>query len=206
MTKPKNEESSARSSSGRAFFSCTEKLSCCIPFMRTIKVPPLKSQLIFWSLMVFGLALDLWSKKAVFDWLSQQQGNSISIINGFLQLVQEQNPGAAFSIAAGRRVLLISVSVIALVVIFGIFLHSGNERRLIHVALGLFAAGVCGNLYDRLFNNGMVRDFIDVVYWPGKHWPAFNVADSLLCIGIGLIILSALLTGKSAPEHAQQHK
>jgi signal peptidase II len=205
MTKPKNEESSVRPDSGRALFSCTEKTACCIPFLRTIAVPPLKSHLIFWSLMVFGLALDLWSKKAVFDWLSQEQGNSISIINGFLQLVQEQNPGAAFSIAPGRRVLLISVSVIAMIIIFGIFVHSGKERKLIHIALGLFAAGVCGNLYDRLFNNGMVRDFIDIVYWRGKHWPAFNVADTLLCIGVGLMIIS-LITGKSAPEHAQQHK
>jgi signal peptidase II len=205
MTKPKNEESGTLPGSGRDFCSCTEKPLCCIPFLRTMTVPPLKSQLIFWSSMILGLALDLWSKKAVFDWLSQQKTNSFSIINGFLQLVQEQNPGAAFGIAAGRRFLLISVSIIALVVIFAIFLHSGNERRLTHVALGLFAAGVCGNLYDRLFNSGTVRDFIDVVYWPGKHWPAFNVADTLLCIAVGLMII-ALLTGKSAPEHAQQRK
>jgi len=117
----------------------------------------------------------------------------------------QRNAGAAFGIAAGQRFLLISVSVIALIVIFGIFLYSANERRLIHVALGIFAAGVCGNLYDRLFNDGMVRDFIDIVYWPGRHWPAFNIADSLLCIGVGLMILS-VLTDKSAQERAQQHK
>lgn len=206
MIEPKNEEKCARPSSGRAFLYDSKKLLCCTPFWRAMAVPPLKAQLIFWSLTVLGLAMDLWTKKAVFNLLLRRQSHGILIIEGFLQFVEEHNPGAAFGIAAGQRYLLISVSVVALVVIFGIFLHSGNERRLIHVALGLFAAGVCGNLYDRLFNNGMVRDFIDVVYWPGKHWPAFNVADSLLCIGVGLMIFSALLTDKSAPEHARQRK
>ena len=205
MTEPNNQENFARPSSGRAFLYDSKK-----PFQRTllgreISLPPLNAQLAFWSLTVLGLALDLWTKKAVFALLLQRQSHSISIIGGFLQFVEEQNPGAAFGIAAGQRFLLISVSVIALIVIFGIFLYSANERRLIHVALGIFAAGVCGNLYDRLFNDGMVRDFIDIVYWPGRHWPAFNIADSLLCIGVGLMILS-VLTDKSAQERAQQHK
>jgi len=205
MTEFKKEEN-ARPSSGRAFLSPGIKSSRSTPFWRGIAVPPLKAQLIFWSLMVLGLALDLWSKKAVFDWLLQQQSHSISIIDGFLQFVQQENPGIAFGIAVGRRYLLVTVSIVALIVIFGIFLYSGTERKLIHVALGLFAAGVCGNLYDRLFNNGRVRDFIDVMYWPGRHWPAFNVADSLLCVGVGLMIISCILTDKSPPEHAQQHK
>lgn len=206
MTEPNNQENCARPSSGRAFLYDSKKLNRCTPSWREIEVPPLKIQLVFWSLTVLGLALDLWTKKAVFAFLLQRQSHSISIIEGFLQLVEEQNPGAAFGIAAGQRYLLVSASVIALAVIFGIFLYSGNETRLMHVALGLFAAGVCGNLYDRLFNNGLVRDFIDVVYWPGRHWPAFNVADSLLCVGVGLMIVSAFLTDRSAPERAQQHK
>jgi len=53
-------------------------------------------------------------------------------------------------------------------------------------------------LYDRIFNDGRVRDFIDIVYWPGKHWPAFNVADSLLVIAVGLIIASNLLSGEDS--------
>ena len=169
-------------------------------------MPPLKAQLIFWSLTVLGLALDLWSKWAAFNWLEQKPGNSATIIDGFVQFVQTVNKGAAFGIAAGQYHLLVAVSVIALIAIFGIFLCSGTERKSFHIALGLFAAGVCGNLYDRVFNDGMVRDFIDVVYWPGRHWPAFNIADSLLCIGVVLMITSCLFTGKSPPERAQQHK
>ena len=205
MTEFKKEES-ARPSSGRAFLSDTKKPLRCISFLSGFAVPPLKAQLIFWPLMVLGLALDLWTKKAVFDFLEHQPHNRYSIIDGFLQLVAIENKGAAFGIAAGQRYLLMTVSVIALIAILGIFLYSGTERKLVHIALGLFAAGVCGNLYDRIFNNGLVRDFIDVVYWPGKHWPAFNVADSLLCVGVGLMIFSAVLTDKSPPERAQQHK
>ena len=158
----------------------------------TLNAAP-RAHLIFWPLMSAGFALDLASKSAVFGWLQHRRG-SISIIDGFLQLVEAENTGAAFGIAAGQRCLLISASIIALIVVFAVFLFSGSERKLVHTALGLFAAGICGNLYDRIFNYGRVRDFIDVVYWPGRHWPAFNIADSMLCIAVGLLIISGLRT------------
>lgn len=205
MTGIKKEEG-ARPSSGRAFLSPNEKSTRCTPFWRGIEVPPLKAQLIFWPLMVLGLALDLWSKKAVFDFLEHQPHNSYSIIDGVLQFVRALNDGAAFGLFSGKPYLLGAASIIALVAIIVVFLFSGSEQKLVHIALGLFAAGVCGNFYDRVFNDGMVRDFIDVVVWPGRHWPAFNVADSLLCIGVGLMIITCILTEKSPPEHAQQHK
>ena len=205
MTEFKNEES-ARPSSGRAFLSNTKKGFRRTSFLQGIALPPFKAQLTFWILVVLGVTLDLWSKKAVFGWLEHQPNNRFSVINGILEFVMALNNGAAFGIFSGKPYLLAAVSIIALIMIFSIFLFSGNELKLIHIALGLFAAGVCGNLYDRLFNDGMVRDFIDVVYWPGKHWPAFNVADSLLCMGVGLMIISCFFTEKSPPEHAQQHK
>jgi len=170
-------------------------------------MPNLTAQLVFWPVVAVGVALDLWTKRAVFDWLQQPRGpGSFSLIDGFLQLVIAVNDGAAFGIASGQRYKLIAISVIALIVILAVFLFSGTERKLVHVALGLFAAGVCGNLYDRIFNDGLVRDFIDVVYWSGRHWPAFNVADSMLCIGVALIIISNFFTEKSSRKHARQHE
>jgi signal peptidase II len=166
-------------------------------------LPDSKAHLTFWSLMLGGLVLDLWSKKAVFDWLGNH--DNISIINGCLRLVRALNNGAAFNIFADKPYFLTAISVIALVVVLGVFLFSGTHNRLVHVALGLFTAGICGNLYDRIFNNGLVRDFIDV-YYRDSHWPAFNVADSLLCIGVGLLIISTFLTEKSSQKHARQHK
>ena len=107
------------------------------------------------------------------------------------------NDGAAFGFFAGHPYKLIVVSVIALIFVLVFFLFfSGTGPRLFHIALGLFAAGVCGNLYDRIFNDGLVRDFIDITIWPGKHWPAFNVADSMLCIAVGLWIISCFQTPK----------
>ena len=190
----KSEENSAGLSSDRTFLK-----------RQPLVLPGLKAQLIFWPLMAVGIVLDLWSKKAVFDWLQQQQSNSISIIDGFLRLVMALNDGAAFGIFSGKSYLLAVVSIIALIVIFATFLFSGTEQKLIHVTLGLFAAGVCGNLYDRIFNDGLVRDFIDV-YYRQHHWPAFNIADSMLCIAVGLLVVSTFFTEKSSRKRAQQHK
>jgi signal peptidase II len=162
--------------------------------------------LIFWPIFTAGVALDLWTKSAVFNWLENSQQHGFTVIEGFLRLQLAQNAGAAFGIAAGQRPMLVAVSVVAMVVVFAVFLFAGNHRKIVNVALALFAAGVCGNLYDRLFNNGLVRDFIDVVYWPGKHWPAFNVADSLLCIAVGLLILSSFFTRQSSQKRAQPQK
>jgi len=195
VTELSKEENSAGPNSDQAFSK-----------RRFFILPSLKAQLIFWPIMVIGLALDLASKSAVFSWLEQQPGNCVSIIEGFLQFVRTENPGAAFGIAPGYSGLLVAVSVIALVIIFAIFLSSGNQHTLFHAALALFAAGVCGNLYDRISNDGLVRDFIDVVYWPGRHWPAFNVADAMLCIGVGLLIIANFFTGRSSRTRAQQHK
>jgi signal peptidase II len=195
VVESKTEEHSARLKPSRVFLK-----------RRRFAIPDLRAQLVFWTLAVGGLALDLWTKKSVFGWLQHKPGNSVSIVDGFLQLVTAMNEGAAFGIAAGRHHLLLAISIIAMIVIFGIFLCSGGQRTLIHVSLALFAAGVCGNLWDRIFNDGQVRDFIDVVYWPGRHWPAFNVADAMLCIGIGLLVLSTFFTERSCRKRAQQQK
>ena len=168
-------------------------------------LPNFKAHLIFWSLAIGGLLLDLWSKKAAFEWLGQQQSQNVSIIDGFLRFIIALNDGAAFSSFAGKPYILMAISCVALVVVIGVFLFSGTQHRLIHIALGLFTGGICGNLYDRIFNDGLVRDFIDV-YIGNKHWPTFNVADSLLCIGVGLLIVSTFITEKSSQKHAQQHK
>ncbi len=153
-------------------------------------LPSVARHLLFWPIFIAGVTLDLWTKSAVFSWLESRGRDGFTIIEGFLRLQLAQNPGAAFGIASGQRPLLVGVSVAALVVVIAVFLFAGAHRKIVHVALAMFAAGVSGNLYDRLFNEGLVRDFIDVVYWPGRHWPAFNVADSLLCIAVGLLILS----------------
>ena len=192
MTEIETNASSVRPSPGRAFFK-----------QIAFSLPDVKTHVIFWSIMIGGLALDLWTKKAVFNWLEPHE--TFPIIDGFLRLIIMVNNGAAFNLFAGKPYFLAMISIIAIVGILIVFLFSGGMQKLIHIALGLFAAGVCGNLYDRLFNNGSVRDFIDA-YWGTYHWPTFNVADSLLCIGVGLLIISTFLTEKPAQKHGQQQK
>lgn len=186
------EEGSARLTLSRAFLRQLPSV-----------LPDLRAHMVFWSLFAGGVALDLWTKKAVFDWLKPHE--ILPVVNGFLQFVPALNNGAAFGWFAGKAWFLTSVSAVALAVILGIFLLSGSRSRLVHVALGLFAAGVCGNLYDRIFNNGSVRDFIDV-YYRSYHWHTFNAADSLLCIGVGLLIISASFTEKPARKRDPQQK
>jgi signal peptidase II len=194
MTETKTEESSAQF---RVEQAPVNRLSGTLPDLR--------AHLIFWSLAIGGLSLDLWSKKAAFEWIGQQESQTVSIINGFLRFIIALNPGAAFGTFDGKPYVLMAISVVALTVVFGVFLFSGTQYRLIHVALGLFTGGICGNLYDRIFNDGLVRDFIDV-YIGNNHWPTFNVADSLLCIGVGLLFISIFLTEKSSQKHVQQQK
>ena len=162
-----------------------------------MELPDLVGHLIFWPILLAGLVADLWSKHAVFAWLEHKLGQSVEIVDSLLTFRIALNTGAAFGIASGRLTFLVGVSIVALLIILGVFLLGTGRQRLIQVSLGLFGAGVSGNLWDRIFNGGQVRDFIDVVYWPGYHWHTFNVADSMLCIAVALLVVASLLTGSS---------
>lgn len=171
------------------------------------RLPDAKAQLLFWGLLAGGLALDLWSKKAVFE--SMVYGESYTVVEGLLRLIPALNNGAAFGICAGQPFFLSAASVIAILIVLVYFYCSGLSSRLVHVALGMLAAGICGNLYDRVFNEGHVRDFIDVyinAFGRERHWHTFNVADALLCIGVGLLVIWTGSTGKSAQKHDPQPK
>ena len=166
----------------------------------------MRAHLLFWPIFIGGVILDLWSKSAVFNLLQGQGQDDLAIIEDILHFHLALNRGAAFGLAEGHRLLLITVSIVAVIAVIILFLFSGKSGSLFHITLGLFAGGICGNLYDRIFNDGMVRDYIDVVYWPGKHWPAFNIADSMLCIAVGLLILSSIFNPKPCQTPAQQQK
>ncbi len=168
--------------------------------------PDAKAHRIFWSIVILGTGADLWSKWAVFKWLRGVPGEEYSVIDGLFKLVKRLNSGAAFSIAEGQTGVLVAVSVIALVVVLGIFVFGRMHQRVVQVALALFAAGITGNLYDRAFNGGLVRDFLDVrIPIFDYPWPAFNVADSMLCTAVGLLLLTNI-TSASSQKHADGQK
>jgi signal peptidase II len=169
--------------------------------------PDAKAHRIFWSIVIIGTGADLWSKWAIFKWLeSLPDPKNYSVIDGLFKLVMVINRGAAFGIAQGKTGILVAVSVIALAVVVGVFVFGRVHQRVVQVALALFAAGISGNLYDRAFNGGGVRDFLDVkipiIDYP---WPAFNVADSMLCTAVGLLLL-VNITSASSQKHADGQK
>jgi len=167
--------------------------------------PDLIGHLLFWPVAAGGLVLDLWSKSAVFAFLKARPDYSYSVIDGLLRLVLAENEGAAFGMAAGKQPVLIAVAVVAMFVILGLFLFGGTNHRLTQLAMGLFAAGITGNLYDRLFNDGCVRDFIDV-YYRSWHWYTFNVADALLCTAVGLLLVSSFMPQRPRQTRDPQRK
>jgi len=112
---------------------------------------------------------------------------------GFLNLVNVRNTGAAFGLFKGfGNLFFIILSVIAIGVIIYLLWKGKDE----FIGLLLILSGAVGNLIDRVFL-GYVRDFIDI-HIGGLHWPAFNLADSYLTIGIAYIILVPAIRGRRA--------
>jgi len=111
----------------------------------------------------------------------------IPIIPGFFDFQYAENTGAAFSIFAQHPGVLTIVSLLIATVIFWWYWRTPQAHRGTRIALALVLGGAIGNLIDRLFR-GSVVDFIHV-FWRQYHWPTFNIADSAICIGIGLLIL-----------------
>jgi signal peptidase II len=116
-----------------------------------------------------------------------REGDTHVMIPGFLNLCHVRNAGAAWGILSGWQSFLIVFSLGAMVLlVWRRHLLLGNLpwRWLV---LGLLLGGISGNLIDRIWL-GTVVDFIDF-YWGRWHFPAFNVADSAICIGVGLFLL-----------------
>ncbi len=144
----------------------------------------------FWGIAALVAAADLLTKHLVFRRLPEGQSAPVVVVSGFLRLVHSENRGGVFGLGQGNAAWLIfGVAAGALVIWFAY--SKGGRSILVQGALGLVLAGAVGNVFDRLVF-GHVRDFIDVCYWPGKHWPAFNVADSAICIGAGCLAIYAL--------------
>ncbi len=121
---------------------------------------------------------------------SMQLYRSIPVIDGLFSITYVRNRGAAFSFlsdASWRLPFFIAVSLVAAVVILVALKKLRDDQRLAQAALAMIFSGAVGNLIDRV-RLGEVIDFLDV-YWKAHHWPAFNVADSLICIGVALMAL-----------------
>lgn len=139
--------------------------------------------------MAVGLGIDLWTKVLAQTHLNGSE--PIEFIHGWLHFTYTVNRGAVFGIGQGQRPLFLVVSVLAILFLSYLFATSGRQR-FYQVVLGMLLAGVLGNLYDR-YHFGYVRDMIHALpRWPNAFPWIFNVADSLLCVGVFFMIVYSL--------------
>lgn len=122
-------------------------------------------------------------------------GEPVPVIEGLFNLTRVHNPGAAFGMFGDlpdfwRRVVLGIVSAFALGVVLFYMLNDARGDRLAQFALSGILSGALGNLLDR-YRYDYVIDFLDF-HWQSYHWPAFNVADSAICIGVTILLFRVL--------------
>jgi signal peptidase II len=140
-----------------------------------------------------AVAADQLTKRIVTSHLALDQGNHIV---GPFWIHHVQNSGIAFGLFSSRTAAVIVLTGIAVVWMLVFFARSGARHPVLPVALGLVIGGSMSNLLDRV-RLGYVTDFLDL-----RYWPAFNLADSFIVIGVG-ILLVALLAADREPRRAR---
>jgi len=147
------------------------------------------------SISAVVIALDLYTKHLIQQAFAY--GEHLKITT-FFDLVRYHNTGAAFSFLADaggwQKWFFTAISVVASVVIVYL-IHQNPKNKFYCFGLALVLGGALGNLYDRL-TLGYVVDFL-LVYYQDWYWPAFNVADSAICVGVGFLLLDAIKNEKA---------
>jgi signal peptidase II len=147
------------------------------------------------------VCLDRVTKLTVEKDISLHDG--IQVIPGFFRLTHVENRGAAFGLFADspgqwKIAMLVLFSIVALIVVLALLWRNSHAMTSTGIGLALILGGAVGNLWDRLLN-GRVVDFL--LFYVGQYqWPAFNVADSAIVCGAGLLVIEILFAKTPAPE------
>jgi len=144
---------------------------------------------ILMPVLVVGLVLDQVSKFLIL--LKLPLGGTVPLIPGFLNLVHVHNKGAAFGLLSGWSaqfawLFFVLTTALVLVILGYLLWRLPEDQWPATLGYSLIMTGALGNLIDRI-RLGEVVDFIDV-YYGHYHWPAFNVADSLVCVGAAVLV------------------
>ena len=125
--------------------------------------------------------------------LKLSDGDEIDIIQGFFKFSYTENPGIAFGMLNNGNLkwLLIAISIAAIIVVVYYMRRTPSSNTLLLWSLSLLAAGICGNLIDRV-RLGRVIDFI-LLYYKDYQWPVFNIADTAITIGAALMAIELFL-------------
>jgi signal peptidase II len=148
---------------------------------------------VYLLIVLVVVVLDRWTKHLVAQRIRLYA--HIQVIPGFFRLTHTENTGAAFSLFADSTApwktgLLVGFSVIALIVVSALLWKNNHTQVATGVGLSLIMGGALGNLWDRLAR-GRVVDFL-LVYIKQYQWPVFNLADSAIVVGAGLLIVEIL--------------
>ncbi|MBP1752098.1 MAG: lspA [Geobacteraceae bacterium] len=149
------------------------------------------------SLFVTAVVLILDQATKLYIDRTMEMYSSIVVVKDFFAITNIRNKGAAFSFLANspyRLPILTLVSVIAIIAIIVFFRKLRPDQKLTAFSLALIFAGAVGNLIDRV-RLGEVIDFL-VVHWHEHYWPAFNVADSAICVGVFLLAIDMYVEEK----------
>jgi signal peptidase II len=143
----------------------------------------------FLFIAAFVVAADQLSK----SWIRANllPGESFPEIGRF-SITHLQNTGSAFSLITNQSFLLTIIAIVGLVVILLFYRHLPRSNTLGTIALGLVFGGALGNMIDRI-RFGHVTDFILVRLWHDFYWPAFNIADSAITVGVIVLIVFLIL-------------
>ncbi len=160
-----------------------------------------------WKWIILGvvfvdtLILDQLTKWAIHSRF--KVGESVDLIQSFLAFTDVRNRGAAFGILQTadprfREPFFLIIPVLAIGIIGYLYYRLEPEKKVSAVALSLILSGAVGNLVDRV-RFGYVIDFVDAHWNDVYHWPAFNVADSCIVIGVGILLVLSYFEPKPAP-------
>ncbi len=149
-----------------------------------------------------GAVLDQASKWAAFKYIPELHPHAGAVkLTFFLNLSLSRNEGGVFGVLQGGGLLFAVLSVLAIFAILWLYAKSEHVNTVTTIALGGILAGAVGNLIDRVCY-GYVRDFIDL-HIGARHWPTFNLADLLICVGAGIMVLCILLPAPPQPRTPQ---
>lgn len=132
---------------------------------------------------------------------------SLEVISGYFNITYIRNSGVAFGILSGfkgivSQIIFIFISLIAISAI--IIIYRGTDDKMIfsRISLSLILSGAIGNMIDRIFRGGEVIDFLDF-HWKSYHWPAFNIADSCITIGVILLMITMIKNKQLTTDNLQ---
>jgi len=168
--------------------------------------PERRKYLVFAIVAAVTIVLDQWTKSLAREALRPIGYGGRKVIDGYFTLRYSENTGVAFGMLQtlpGGRLVLTLIALLALALVVYYLRRTPPEHKRLQLALGLVGGGAIGNLVDRIVFGG-VTDFLvfDLGFWPFNPWPAFNVADAALVVGVGLMAIDMARPPRTADDEA----